>query len=279
MIRSYLNVVGLCLAAVFAMSVIAASAAQAEGGPLWIVGSGGKSLASGETRTITSVNVSTLFKLKGALVVECPEVTNKGVLLGGNPGTDYTEITFKGCHLEKFTVAECGAKGLKPVKATNAGEVIVDSLTILAYPDKEQEGTKSALDAFAPEGESGHENLFVEFELSGTNCPATFKNAKVRVEAIGTTIKIKGVERKCGVLAQVGKINSKKEFELTKSGEVATEGALDFPEPFVKEAELLETGKTFKLISCELEADKAKAEEVGLSKIETSPSEPFGWDI
>jgi hypothetical protein len=264
------NRLGIMLAAGMAFvmfSALATTAAQATG-PLWIVGSGGTSLAAGATRATTSINIG-VFKLKGEVSVECTTVKSTGFLLGGNPGTDYSKITFTGCHLEGKTA--CTAKSVKPLAASNAGEIIVDALTILAFPVG---STTSALDAFAADGETGNPNLFVEFKLEGgiANCGA-LNNSEVKVEAKGTAIKIKGEERNCGVLAEVGKVSATETFELTASGGLAAAGALNFPTPALKKAELAGAA-----IECKLEVLNKPAEEVGLSKVTTSPEEVYGWD-
>ncbi len=299
------NRVGVLLAATVAMlafSSLVATASQAVGGPEWRIachkvvvaktgsfknstcteaeanGEFSTKLLAGETRATKSVNVSATFKLNGAVKIECKKVTNTGLLIGGNPGTDSTKIIFTECSIAGKTVAECGAKGLKPIAATNAGEVIVGALTVLAYPNEKAGSEEASLDAFAPEGEAANPNLYVEFELTGTNC-ALLKNQKIRVNAIGTEIEINGKKRKCGVLAQVGEISGTS-FRSTKSGESGVEGALNFPEPFIEKAELWEPiPAAFKAITCKLEADSAAAEEVGLAKVETNPAEKFGWAI
>ncbi len=273
------NRLGIMLAASMAMvmfSALAATVAQAEGGPLWIVGASGSPLLSGETRAITTTS-ETVYKLEGAgLVVECLKLTSTGFILGGNPGTDSGQLKFTECAVEGKR--GCTAKGLKPLAAVNAGEVLVDVLTALVYPEGER---TSALEAFAPEGESGNENLFVAFKLEGgtTNCGAILNNKEVRVFATGTEFKIKGVNRKCGQLAQIGKANGNGEFVLTAAGEKATKGLLRLPATAIEKGEIWEpTPKAFKAITCKLEVLGAAAKEVGTSEVETSPAEEFGWD-
>ena len=82
----YFKGLGLCLVAVFAISALLASAAQAEEnkGPLWIVG--GKGLVSGETRAIVSKTVGKPI-LKGTVFsMECEKATNSGLLFRGESG-------------------------------------------------------------------------------------------------------------------------------------------------------------------------------------------------
>jgi hypothetical protein len=262
--------------AMVALSALAASVAQAEGGPLWIVGSPAKALAAGETRAITSRSEE-VYKLKTLSgVIECKVVENAGFLLGGNPGTDYTKITFKECVVEK-TEKKCIATGIKPLKAANKGEIIVDAKTVLVYP----EGSRtSALDAFAPQGEAGNPNLYAEFELTGTCPEALPEGTKIAVTAAGTELEVKGEKRKCGVLAEVGEANAGGEFVLSKTGVTNKIGLLRFPNPALKTAELWEPSKKeFKKIECKLSAGALGTPiEIGKSQIETVPAEPFGWD-
>lgn len=274
------KIIGLCLAAVFVTSAFATTAAQAAGGPEWITGAAKKVLAAGETRAITSTNEGAFTLVSAAATLTCSATTNTGFLLGGNPGTDYTRIVFTGCVVVGKT--GCQATGIKPIKAANKGEVIVEALTVLVYPKGGKEG-ESALDAFAPEGETGHPNLFVEFALEGgVSACGTLATLKVPVEATGTEITVKSESRKCGQLSEVGKEKEAK-FFLTKSGEVAKVGLLRLPETAVTEAELWEASTSkFKAIKCELEAGTTlgKVHEVGTSQIEISAptkGEEFGW--
>jgi hypothetical protein len=275
----YFKMVGLCLVVVFALSAVAVSAAQAEEtkGPLWIVGSHGTPLATGETRAITSRSEG-VYKLRatGPTVVECKETINSGFLLGGEPGTDYTQISFKKCFLEKNE--ECVATGLRPLAAPNKGEAIVDALTALAYASGTRE---SAVDLFAPESEA---NLFVEFELTGASCKK-LENAKIEVLASGSEITIKSEKRKCGTVAEVGHTVAGA-FVLSKPGEVARIGLLNLPQEVIKNAEFLETieGKSsLRKIECGFETQGAiagKAAEVGTSIVEINKpvaGEEFGW--
>lgn len=98
------KIIGLCLAAVFVMSAVVATAAQAEEAPFWSGGSGAR-LGKGETRDISSTIVpSTSFVLKSSAgpTITCHGIRLKeGVLLGsapGEPGTnDETVEFFKEC--------------------------------------------------------------------------------------------------------------------------------------------------------------------------------------
>ncbi len=252
------RIVGILLvmaAAMAAISALAASAAQAAGGPLWIVGAGGTPLAAGETRAITSKSEGGPLKLVSKVsTIECAEAENTGVLLGGNPGTGYTSITFKKCKVEGKP--NCIATGVKPLKAAGAGEIVVDALGVLTYPDAQQEG-ESALFAFAPEGEAANPNLFVAFKLEGgvANC-GTLNGIEVKVEATGTEIEVKTEKRKCGQLAEVGH-EVAGSFVLSTPGLVSEIGLLRLPSTPITEAEWW-NGSEFKLIKMQTRSRGAR---------------------
>jgi hypothetical protein len=283
------NRLGIMLAAGMAMvvfSALAASVAQAEEikGPLWIVGSPGRGLLTGETRSITSRSEG-IYKLKtvGSPAVECNKVLNAGVLLGGSPGTAYTTITFKECHLEGHE--KCLASGEKPLASpVNSGEVIVDALAVLVYPEG---STRSALLAFAPEGEPADTALFAEFKLLNQGeergevgeC-GKLNEKKLEVNATGSVIKVKSEERRCGQLAQVGH-TVEGDFVLSQPGEKARVGLLQLPSEVITKAEWW-NGEKYEKIECKLESKggfAGKASEVGTSIIETIPAEEFGWNL
>ena len=138
------------------------------------------------------------------------------------------------------------------------------------------------MDAFAPEGEEAHPNLFVEFKLAkNAECHA-LEGAAVKVEASGNEITIKTEKRKCGQLSQVGK-EVAGAFKLTKPGEKAKVGLLELPETAITEASLFENNE-FKTIKCELTAAAlgTKVHEIGKSLIEIekpTAGEEFGWNV
>jgi hypothetical protein len=276
----YFKSLGLCLVAVFALGAVVASAAQAEAnkGPLWIVGSPAKGLLTGETRAITS-RTEAAPVLKGTVAsVECVKARDHGFLLGGSPGTADVEIEFEGCTLQGKP--NCEAKGLNPAGA--AGEIPVSALITLAFA----KGSRtSAVAVFATEASS---NLFSEFEFknkTGTECGA-LNGTSIPVKASGSAIKIKGQERKAGQIAEVGQENATtKKFELTTPGATAAIGLLRFSneEKPVKEAELYnsEAGKEkYEEIKAELSAGALLGEvhEVASAEIEIPTLEPFGWN-
>ena len=224
-----------------------------------------------------SVNVG-VFRLKTVTAtIECKKESNSGTLIGGEPGTDQATITFKECSVEGKTVAECGATSINPgPKGGNAGEIETTVKTVLLYPEGKKESTTEANDAFFPEGKG---NLFVEFELKGTNC-GTLNNKKVKVTATGTEVATEpAFKRKCGVIAEVGKVAGGV-FARTESTKEFVEGALNVPGT-ITEGELWKPGLTgWEKIKCKLEAFSEEAKEVGLTKVETwLEPEEFGWRI
>jgi hypothetical protein len=267
--------------AMAAVSMLGAAAAQAEvnKGPLWIVGSPARGLLAGETRAITSRTESEPI-LKGTIAsVICEKATNSGFLLGGSPGTDYAKIIFVKCHLSGK--ANCIATGLKPIAATNSGEIRVDALTDLAFASGSR---TSAVDIFAPEGEAGNENLFSEFELlnkAGTTECGALNEVKIPVSANGTEIKIKGEARKAGQIAELGMVEGST-FVLSTPGLTAAIGLLRFgkEEKPTKEAELYSTAtEKYEKIKAELSAGAlGEIFEIASSEIEIPTLEPFGWN-
>jgi len=271
----YFKSLGLCLVVVFALGALAASAAQAEEnkGPLWIVGSPAKGLKTGETRAITSKTESAPI-LKGSIAsVECAKATNKGILLGGSPGTAFVEIKFEGCRL--LGKPNCVVTG----KGAGEGEVPVNALIILAFANTSR---TSAIAVFAAESS---ENLFSEFEFknkTGTTECGALNGVILTVKANGTVIKIKGQERKAGQLAEVGMAEGTT-FVLSTPGLTSEIGLLRLPETAVKEAELYntETGKEkYEKIKAELSGGGVigTINEVATTQIETAPKEAFGWN-
>ena len=258
----------MSLLAVFAFSAVAVSAAQAAGGPEWETHDG--VLA----KKIVSKNVGTLKLKTTTATIECKTEENTGEILAGNPGQDTATITFKECSVEGKTVAECAATSAGEA----AGVVKFAVKTLLVYPEGKKESTTEADDAFFP-GTAGS-NLFVEFELKGTNC-GTLNNKKVKVNATGTEVKEPAYNNKCGALAEVGRVNNRNEFERTWSGELVYHGGLNLPTPAIKKGELWEpTPKTWKVIECKLEAFSEAAEEIGLVKVVIEgEAEAFGWEV
>jgi hypothetical protein len=260
---SQIRILLVSLLAVFAVSAVASGSAQAEG-PVWTghfcikdasgvwmakckaAGTGWEKsvgvLPSGEKEPVASKNIGS-FTLKGTTIVVCTGETDTGEIIGGNPGTDTSEV--------KFT--KCAVKGKPECEASSGsvnGEVVVKGLkTVLVYKERhpkagetsEEKAKLRALDAFTPE----KENLFVEFKftISATKC-GTLSGTTVKVKAIGTEITEPAFNQKCGLLAEVGKIVNEK-FVATEPGQIAVAGALNFPEPAITKAWLEKAGGTW----------------------------------
>ncbi len=281
-----LNRLGILLAVAMAMAVVSmlgSAAAQAEEnrGPLWIVGSPAKGLLAGQTRAITSKTEAAPI-LRGTLAsTECERATGVGVLLGGSPGTAYAKTIAENCHLVGHH--NCLVTGLKPLPATNAGEVITDVLTILAFA----KGSRtSAVGIGAAVGENGNENMFVELEFKNKTgateglCGA-LNNVKIKMTAVGNAIKIKGETRNAGQIAKGGYSNGTS-FVLSLPGETSEVGLLILPKTTpIKEAELYNTTtEKYEVIKAKLEAGALVGEVFGEgeAQVETNPKEPFGWN-
>ncbi len=278
-----LGILSSCSIALAVISMLGSTIAQAEEnkGPLWIVGSPAKWLKAGETRAVVSRTEAPLI-FRGKLAsIECEKAINIGFLLGGSPGTDHAKITVENCHLlgKKNYIAT----GLKPLPATNKGEIITDVLTILAFA----KGSRtSAVDILAPEGETGNENLFTEFEFK-TKAGATeetcsaFEGDEIKCTAVGTAIKIKTETRNAGAIAQVGRSNGTS-FVLSLPGETSEVGLLILPKTTpIKEAELYNTTtEKYEIIKAKLEAGSLIGEvfEETETQQETNPKKPFGWN-
>jgi hypothetical protein len=260
----------VAVVAVLAASALAAGTAQAEGGPVWIHGSGKKVLAAGEKITIKSSGVGA-FKLKSSLAtVECKKESAPGELIGGNEGTDKSTITFEECSLEKKSTSECGPKEGK------IGPFEVK--TVLGYPEGKAGGTEEAYDQFFP---TPSETVFTKFELTGSNC-GLLDNQKVEVVATGTKVTEPPVNAKCGIIAIAGKFTGTT-FEKTISGQESELGGLEFPSPAITKEETWNASKkAFEKVTCGLESKSqfsSKAEQIGKVELETSPKEAFGWEI
>jgi hypothetical protein len=94
------RLIGVALLAVFAFSVVAASAAQAEVAPSFTIG--GTRLIAGRTHNIDAKAVEPFVLTgEGGVKIECEHFgTQEGVLLGSNPenpGKDNEVVIFSGC--------------------------------------------------------------------------------------------------------------------------------------------------------------------------------------
>jgi hypothetical protein len=133
----------VALLAVFALGVVAASAAQAEEAPYFTVT--GTRLAAGETRFFSSKAASNFVLTgNGGIVVTCTStsVSPGSVLLGSNvgePGTSDEVASFSSCKVEgDGTGSECG-KVAEPITSANLkSELVLDKtktkLLVLVQP-------------------------------------------------------------------------------------------------------------------------------------------------
>lgn len=262
------HILGLALLAVFAFSAIAAASASAEG-PFWIVlllsPEELKLLVAGEEFALKSTGGE--FKLDGPTIIQCLKQTATGMILGGDPGTSTNTIVFEECAVESARNCLAGTNGADLI------ELVVPSM--LMYVDTEER--LEALNAFFPStGET-----FVEFTLKNATGAITelcglLNNMKVPVLAAGTQVKTLE-NKKCGVLALVGKLDAEAKFVATLSGEEALTGAVN--SSGVTEALTLNEGKTaFELIECKLSAFSGVATELGISDVTLETGDLFGWE-
>jgi len=151
---------GVVLLAVFALSAVAATAAQAEEAPYWSIE--GTRLASGKTAEITAkqVGVQTLTAATGIVKCKALKVKAGSVLLGsaaGEPGKSDETLEYTECTQEKNGSEPCKIVGEKVTSEPLTNE--------LAYA----ENKKSLVVEFAPV--TGKTLAIVHYEGSG--CTAT----------------------------------------------------------------------------------------------------------
>ena len=273
MLRKYqpklFGVVGLmALLAALAISAIAAASASAEaGGPVWSIE--GATLKGGEEAAFTSEGGK--FTLDGTANIACETEQDTGVIIGTNPGLDLSTIEFLKCHLETNVNCLAGNSG--------AETIITEVQSVLVYPHEEPETDGQAYDAFFPDNKNTSENLFVEFTLTGGSSVCGLLNGvKVDVTATGTLVTADGINKKCGVLAEVGYLDSLSQFVLAEAGNLATIGALNSTGQPEEATIWNPTTKEFELIECKLSALGA-ALELGLSDITLVSGLAFGWNL
>ena len=237
------------------------------GGPVWMVP--GRVLAAGETKNIAKVEAIGVQKLAStAVTVECSSIGVKAgatnEIIGGNPGTDVAFLVFDSCHVAG--AATCLVNG----GGGPAGEIWVKVKTLLGYKKGATE-KEPIYEQFFPD--PGPE-AFVTLEFSGTNC-GTLAGKKIVVHATGT--EYTPFKSKCGVIAEVGKINAGT-WEAAKLGELTKLGGLKLPTPAIAEEEVW-NGTAFEVIKCSLTAGSAAATQSGTSSIELEGGEEFGVEI
>jgi hypothetical protein len=208
------KIIGLCLAAVFVMSAVVATAAQAEEAPFWSRGGSGARLGKGETRDISAKISSSSFVLKssGGETITCHGIRLKeGVLLGsepGEPGTNDEVVEF---------FKECGVTG-DGTGCTIEEPIVTENLkSELVYA----ENKKQVLEEFKPAVSGGR--------LATLHFGSTCTPVKGAVAVEGT------------VAAEV--LNGKSEkIELpTHPAEEAT-GFVKFPETAIRKVWLIKGG-------------------------------------
>ena len=263
--RSMFRSVSVALVAVLALSAVAVSSASASGGPEWLVN--GSGLSGAKATTSSNVGEFHLEHVGFAGEVVCKKESGSGEIKGGNPGTGTATITFSECAVEGKPTCVASSGKVKGVLAASVK-------TALAYPNAE--GSEAAsLEALVPVGLTGHPNEFFELEFSGEGC-GLVKGLKYKVEATGSEINEPAFGRRCGILAEVGKISGGA-FVSTKAGEEAVEGALAFRT--LTKANIWESGhKTLTRIECGSSAGGSTLGERGLLKLEAE-KERFGWKL
>jgi len=269
-----LGVLGLALLAVFALGAVVAASASAASGPVWIVLLLNPEilheLAAGEKESILSSGG--LFTLDAATAtIDCTSEQDSGEIIGGNPGTDLSTIEFLKCSVEGLSTCLAGN--------VTAEDILVEVKTMLVYPHLKAGELGEAYDAFFPDNNETTNNLFVEFKLTGgvTACGVLLNNLPVDVNATGELVTDPAINKKCGVLALVGKLDSTELFVKTASGEEAVLGALE--SNGVTEAEYwMPTERAFLLLECLLEAFEGTAEELGTTDVDLVSGDEFGWE-
>jgi hypothetical protein len=156
-----LRMLGLALVAVFAVGVIAASAASAaKTGPHWWV-NGAEQASTGQKHAMELVGGATMLTTKG-LTFTCKKDKGTGEIIGGSPGTAKATVEFEGCEAEG-----CGG-------VSNEGDEV--ATTILVHVNAELVFlTKAAGEAEKPrlgilfKTIAAKENTFVRLTFG---CPA-----------------------------------------------------------------------------------------------------------
>jgi hypothetical protein len=231
----------------------------------------GAILAGGAKEAFTSAGG--VFVLDGTTNIECETEKDTGEIIGTNPGLDLATIDFEKCHVQ----------GTPNCLAGNVTEELIEVAvqSVLVYPHEKAETTEQAYDAFFPDNSETGNNLFVEFTLknaSGTSACGLLNGFKVNVNATGSLVTFDGINKKCGVLAEVGHLNGLSEFVLSEAGQESVVGALNSKgEP--EEATIWNSATAkFELITCKLEAF-GPALQLGISDITLNSGLAFGWEI
>ncbi len=161
------RLIGVALLAVFALSAVVATVAQAEEAPFWTVG--GSRLKAGQTHNITAKAFSANLKLstpEAGIEVTCNKVKlNQGVLLGSEPGEPG-----KNDEIAEFT--ECKVTG-NGTACTLPNPIITEPLTseLVENVESKKVGKKLLVEFFPTSGTN-----FATLKFTGT---CTTKETKV----------------------------------------------------------------------------------------------------
>jgi hypothetical protein len=128
-----LRLMGVALLAVFALGAVAASAAQAEEAPSWVVN--GARLGAGQTRFITAKEVNAVVLSGDGVKIDCTtvELLPGAAILGsaaGESGANGETVTLKSCSVEgNGSGSEC-SKITEPINTKNLkSELVLDAKT------------------------------------------------------------------------------------------------------------------------------------------------------
>ncbi len=243
----------LAVMAMLAFGVVTASAAQAENGPFYSVGSEGKRLGAGETRPITAKIFSENFTLTaGTRKVICTGVEAKegSDIIGsaeGEAGKDEEILRYTGCKVE--------GNGTKC--AVEKGEVVTEKLRSELVEDAATK-KKLLIDFLPPEGKVVFATLKFVAETGGTCEVKETKVTGIDVLAEALT--------ETGEPIELGGVSP----GLHKSGRIEVEN----PQPtafwLIKEG----TGKEVKIATAEkLNAFGVAATLVGTASVELASGE------
>jgi hypothetical protein len=267
-------------ATVAAVVVLAVGAGVAQaavtGGPVWITKSG--VLASPATKTITSLkadgNQTWGF---GALVMTCTGTTvntaDSNKIIGGNPGTGEAHLAFTGCSLVDGS-STCNAKSTSP-EVGAANEIKFPVKTLLGY--KEGEKIPTVYEQFFPL--NGGSSQFAEIEFGGSEC-GSLKGIETKIAATGTGASgVTGfANAHCGLITEVGKIGSGKEFAPGNNKELFKAAGLRAPATAIPRDEVWNPSTSkFAEVKCGLESSMSGASVLsGVSSFEIEKGEEFG---
>jgi hypothetical protein len=241
-----IRVVGLALLAVFAVSVVAASAAQAIEAPYFQVEKGGvvSRLKLGETRNIVSKQTGSYTLTAAGIVISCTTAkTKNGVLLGSEPsepGTNNEIVEFTGCSVTgNGTGTGCG---------TVTEPIVTNSLkSELVYGTE----LKKTYTLFQPT--SGAEFAKLTFP-AGCSHTSTAVNGKVAAENLN---------------------EAKEEIELGKTYVPQTKGFVLFPTTSVKKVVKIKAGVAQAATTVEIQAFGVAGVLTGESSVELESKEKW----